>query len=145
MQKDEYEVAMIRKANAVSREGHEALMGMVKHARNERELEGKFLERSVAQGAKNQAYHSIVASGRAAATLHYTGNDMSLSGKENLLVDAGAEWDCYASDIVRPPFVSFNFIENLRRNKYTDINRHAPIPSPAPSVLPPLTSTALSF
>jgi Xaa-Pro dipeptidase len=101
--KDEFEIAIIRKANAVSTAAHHAVMGKVKKVDNERQLEGVFLERCIAQGAREQAYHSIVASGRAAATLHYVRNDAPMAGKLNLLLDAGAEWKCYASDIVRRP------------------------------------------
>lgn len=100
--KDHYEVALTRKANAVSTAAHHAVMRMVKRATNERELEAVFLERSIAHGAKNQAYSSIHAAGRAAATLHYVHNNAPLEGKLNLLLDGGAEWNCYASDIVRP-------------------------------------------
>ena len=97
--KDDFELAMIRKANAISTVAHHEVMKRVKAVKNEQELEAVFLERSVAQGAKRQAYHSIVASGRAASTLHYVKNDAPMAGKLNLLLDAGAEWDCYASDI----------------------------------------------
>lgn len=98
--KDEYEVALIKKANAVSAIAHEAVLKTVRHAKNERELEAVLIERSIANGAKKQAYSSIVASGTAAATLHYVRNDLPLEGKLNLLLDAGAEWNCYAADIV---------------------------------------------
>lgn len=98
--KDEYEVALTLKANAVSTIAHTAVLKAVKHAKNERELEAIFLERSIANGCREQAYSSIVASGTAAATLHYVKNSEPLEGKLNLLLDAGAEYDCYASDIV---------------------------------------------
>jgi Xaa-Pro dipeptidase len=98
--KDEYEVALTRKANAISTIAHTAVLKAVKHAKNERELEGLFIEKSIANGAREQAYHSIVASGTAAATLHYLKNSEPLHGKLNLLLDAGAEFGCYASDIV---------------------------------------------
>lgn len=99
--KDEYELALIAKANAVSHDAHHAVMQAVKHQKTEMELDAIFLAKSVAAGARNQAYHGIFASGRAAATLHYVKNDAPLQGKLNLLVDAGAEWNCYASDITR--------------------------------------------
>lgn len=99
--KDEFEVAMIRKANAVSSAAHKAVVEKAKKASNERELEAVFLERCVANGAKEMAYHPIVAGGTAAATLHYVPNDAPLAGKQLLLIDAGAEWNNYASDIVR--------------------------------------------
>lgn len=99
--KDEYEVALTKKANAISTIGHTAVLKAVRTASNERELEGLLLEKSIANGAREQAYHSIVASGTAAATLHYLKNNEPLQGKLNLLLDAGAEYNCYASDIVR--------------------------------------------
>lgn len=104
--KDEFEVAMIRKANQISDVAHQAAVRGTTKAKNERELEAIFLERCVAQGAKEMAYSPIFASGRAAATLHYVKNDEPLDGKLNLLLDAGAEWNNYASDIVWPPPLS---------------------------------------
>ncbi|MCJ1434932.1 hypothetical protein MMC27_004302 [Xylographa pallens] len=99
--KDAYEIALVRKANAVSALAHTAVLRAVKRAANERELEAVFLERCVATGAREQAYHAIVASGLNAATLHYQKNDEPLAGRRNLLLDAGAEWRCYASDVTR--------------------------------------------
>ncbi|KZL84789.1 metallopeptidase family m24, partial [Colletotrichum incanum] len=113
--KDDYEVALTRKANAVSTIGHHAVVEYVKKAKNERELEALFLQRSVANGAKNQAYHGIFAGGRAAATLHYVANDAPLEGKLNLLLDAGTEWNCYASDITRTFPISGKFSKESRQ------------------------------
>lgn len=98
--KDEFEVAMIRKANHISGMAHKAVVQRARTATNEREFEAAFLEKCVAHGAHEMAYHPILASGQAAATLHYVDNAQPLEGKMNLLVDAGAEWDNYASDIV---------------------------------------------
>jgi len=98
--KDSYEIGLIQKANEISTIAHTAVLKAVKHATNERELEGLFIEKCIANGAREQAYHSIVASGTAAATLHYVKNYEPLEGKLNLLLDAGGEVDCYASDIV---------------------------------------------
>lgn len=98
--KDEYEIALIKKANEISGAAHKAVLEKVKSAKNEYELEGAFIGTSIHYGAKKQAYPSIVASGRAAATLHYVHNDKDLTGKDLLLLDAGAEWSNYAADIV---------------------------------------------
>ncbi|KAH8902468.1 hypothetical protein BR93DRAFT_886897 [Coniochaeta sp. PMI_546] len=112
--KDEYELALIAKANAVSHDAHHAVIEAVKHKKTEMELEAIFLAKSVAAGARNQAYHGIFASGRAAATLHYVKNDAPLEGKLNLLVDAGAEWNCYASDITRTFPINGKFSKESR-------------------------------
>jgi Xaa-Pro dipeptidase len=106
--KDGYEIALMKKANEISAVAHTAVLEKVKRARNERELEAVFIERCIANGAREQAYHSIVASGTAAATLHYMKNCEPLEGKLNLLLDAGGEYGCYASDIVSFPSFSNN-------------------------------------
>jgi Xaa-Pro dipeptidase len=104
--KDDYEIALTMKANEISTIAHTAVLRAVRHAKNERELEAIFIERSIANGCREQAYHSIVASGTAAATLHYVKNNESLRGKLNILLDAGVEYRCYASDIVCSPHCS---------------------------------------
>ncbi|KAI8627319.1 peptidase M24, structural domain-containing protein [Xylariaceae sp. FL1651] len=112
--KDDYEIALIRKANQISGAAHKAALENVKKVKNEYELEGIFLGNCVQQGAKKQAYPSIVASGRSAATLHYVHNDKELAGKDLLLLDAGAEWRTYASDITRTFPISGRFTEQSR-------------------------------
>ncbi|KAH0536994.1 hypothetical protein FGG08_006166 [Glutinoglossum americanum] len=99
--KDVYEIGLIRKANEISAGAHHAVMRAVKEAKNEQELEAVFLHHCISHGSHKQAYHSIVASGTNAATLHYQKNDEPLSGRLNLLLDAGCEYACYASDITR--------------------------------------------
>ncbi|KAJ5038172.1 uncharacterized protein L3040_007040 [Drepanopeziza brunnea f. sp. 'multigermtubi'] len=107
--KDGYEIALTRKANAISTIAHTAVLKAVKSAKNERELEALFIQHCIANGAREQAYHSIVASGTAGATLHYVDNAQPLEGKLNLLLDAGGEYQCYASDITRTFPISGTF------------------------------------
>ena len=52
-------------------------------------------------GAAGPSYPSIVASGPNAATLHYINNDREMRTGELLLIDAGCEYDFYASDVTR--------------------------------------------
>ena len=52
-------------------------------------------------GSFYNAYPSIVAGGANACILHYTENDWVLNDGDLLLIDAGAEYQCYASDISR--------------------------------------------
>jgi Xaa-Pro dipeptidase len=60
-----------------------------------------FLSHSLTHRAKQQSYPIIAASGPNASTLHYTDNDQPLAGRQLLLLDAGAEYACYASDVTR--------------------------------------------
>lgn len=112
--KTPYEIALMQKANDISSEGHALVMKKVKHAANEAELHAVFTSHCTAHGARNMAYDVIAASGRAAATLHYVRNDQPLAGKLNLLMDAGCELDCYASDITRTYPVGGKFTPESR-------------------------------
>jgi Xaa-Pro aminopeptidase len=53
------------------------------------------------QGAAGPAYPSIVASGANATVLHYVHNDRRMERGDLLLIDAGSEYEFYASDITR--------------------------------------------
>ena len=107
--KDIYEISLIAKANEVSALAHKAVLDQVSTASNERELEATFIARCIANGCKDQAYPSIVASGTNAATLHYIKNDEPLRGRLNVLLDAGGEYKCYASDVTRTFPISGSF------------------------------------
>lgn len=99
--KDEYEIQMIRQANKISGLAHRRILENIHRMSNESEIEGLFLDACVSHGAKNQAYEIIAGSGPNAAVLHYVRNDEPLSGRQLVCLDAGAEWDCYASDVTR--------------------------------------------
>ncbi|KAL2131026.1 hypothetical protein VTI74DRAFT_5616 [Chaetomium olivicolor] len=107
--KTEYEIAMIRRANAVSSAAHKAVMSRIKHLSNEREIDAIFRCFCIAQGAKHQAYPIIAASGTNGSTLHYNDNNQRLAGRQLVVLDAGAEWNCYASDITRTFPISGSF------------------------------------
>ncbi|KAF7594282.1 hypothetical protein BBP40_009682 [Aspergillus hancockii] len=105
--KDKYEIALVRKANDISAKAHIAAIKASKTAANEREIEGAFIATCIANGAREQSYHPIVACGANGATLHYGKNDDNLidpatnQSKKNVLIDAGGEYRAYCSDITR--------------------------------------------
>lgn len=99
--KDDYEINLIRQANKVSADAHHAVLDKIKSFENESQVEGIFLDTCVSEGAHNQAYNIIAGSGSNASVLHYGKNDEPLAGRQVLLIDAGAEWNCYASDVTR--------------------------------------------
>jgi Xaa-Pro dipeptidase len=109
--KSDYEIALIRKANVISTNAHVNVMKAAAKAKNECELEAVFLKSCVERNAKNQAYHSIVAAGENGATLHYVHNADSIQNQNLLLLDAGCEVDCYASDITRTFPIKGDFTE----------------------------------
>lgn len=115
MVKDAHEISLIRHANAITSHAHANVMRTVKSAANESELMGAFIGTCIANGGREQAYDCICAGGSNAATLHYVGNDLSLSKKLNLLIDAGCEYNCYCSDVTRTYPINGTFSPESRQ------------------------------
>jgi len=65
-------------------------------------------------GAYSDAYTSIVACGNSANTLHYIENNRALVENALILIDAGCEYDYYASDITRTIPVSGQFTQQQK-------------------------------
>ncbi|KAL9062604.1 MAG: hypothetical protein Q9157_008777 [Trypethelium eluteriae] len=101
MIKDPHEIDMIKKANDISANAHRRVLQEIGSLSNEREVEAIFRRECMFEGAKHQAYKVIAASGKNAATLHYVQNDEPLKGRQLMCLDAGCEWNCYASDVTR--------------------------------------------
>ncbi|KAF2744680.1 Creatinase/aminopeptidase [Sporormia fimetaria CBS 119925] len=99
--KDDHEIGLIRKANEISSRAHREVLSKISTFDNEAQVEGLFLNVCVSNQARNQAYNIIAASGSNAATLHYDKNNDDFDDKQLLCLDAGCEWDLYASDITR--------------------------------------------
>lgn len=99
--KSSYEIKMIRKACSITAKAHVNVLRHVKTLKNESEIEAIFTATCIAHQAKQQAYGIIAGSGPNASTLHYSENNESLEGRQLVCLDAGCEWDCYASDVTR--------------------------------------------
>ncbi len=99
--KSEQELAAIRESVAIAVAAHREAMRAARRGMMEWEIEAlvNFVFRS--RGACGPAYPPIVASGPNATILHYVTNDRRLGEDELLLLDAGCEYDYYASDITR--------------------------------------------
>ncbi|KAJ5767395.1 uncharacterized protein N7511_005011 [Penicillium nucicola] len=121
--KDEYEIRMIRQANKVSGLAHREILKRIQTFTNESEIEGSFLDTCVSHGARNQAYQIIAASGPNAAVLHYDRNNETLHKKPLVCLDAGAEWNCYASDVTRTFPLSGEWPSDYARDIYNLVER----------------------
>ena len=120
MQKTEEEIKMMKKAMAISSEAHIEVMKYCRAGLNEREIYGRFLFEIMKRGANSEAYPGIFASGPNACILHYTSNNRVMQEGELLLVDAGAEYNYYASDITRTFPVSGKF-SKTQKEIYTKL------------------------
>jgi Xaa-Pro aminopeptidase len=99
--KSKAEVKSMRKAAEISVNAHIRAMSSVHPGGSEYQIEAEIIHEFMHNGARSAAYPSIVGGGQNGCILHYTENDAVLNDKELLLIDAGAEYDSYASDITR--------------------------------------------
>ncbi|EEP76062.1 hypothetical protein UREG_00910 [Uncinocarpus reesii 1704] len=118
--KDEYEIALLKRANEISAQAHLAVMKASKTAKNERELEAIFRSTCLYYDSRQQSYGPIMARGVNGATLHYQTNNMDIDDpvtgeRPSLLIDAGGEYRMYASDITRAIPLSGKFSPEARQ------------------------------
>ncbi len=111
------ELATMRRAIAISHHAHEAAMRDARGGMMEWEIEALVNYTFRKQGAEGPSYPSIIASGPNAATLHYINNDRAMRTGELLLIDAGCEYNFYASDITRTFPIGASFTP-LQRDLY---------------------------
>lgn len=95
------ELKVMRKAGEIAAAGHVRAMQTVKPGMYEYQLEAEYLHEFLQRGARSTAYPSIVGGGKNGCILHYIENSEKLKNGDLVLVDAGCELDCYASDITR--------------------------------------------
>lgn len=99
--KSEQELDVMRRAAKISVEAHKQAMQVTRPGMMEYEIEAALLHQFYRHGSRAPAYSSIVAGGANACVLHYVENNQRLHDGELLLIDAGCELECYASDITR--------------------------------------------
>ncbi|MGH8699838.1 MAG: aminopeptidase P N-terminal domain-containing protein [Burkholderiales bacterium] len=107
--KGDEELAVMRRAAAITTGAHRRAMRAARPGRAEYEIEAELLHEFRRHGAQAPAYTPIVASGERACVLHYVQNDGVLMNGELLLIDAGCELDGYATDLTRTFPVSGRF------------------------------------
>ncbi len=95
------EIKQMRTAAKISAQAHKRVMQACRPGLKEYQLEAEFIHECTKRGARHQAYPAIFGSGGNGCVLHYIDNDAELKDGDLLLVDAGCEYNYYASDITR--------------------------------------------
>ncbi len=111
--KSRAELKLMRASAAIAAEAHLAAMAMARAGRHEYEVEAEVLRVMRSRGAV-AAFPPIVAGGANACTMHYQANRALLKNGDMLLIDAGAELECYASDISRSFPISGHYSREQR-------------------------------
>lgn len=99
--KSEAEIEIMQTAADIAADAHVEAMKSVRPGMKEYEVEAMLEAYFRKHGASGSSYTSIIGSGGNATVLHYISNQDTLTDGDLLLVDAGAEYKGYASDITR--------------------------------------------
>ena len=98
--KSRSEIRVMRTAAKVACRAHKRAMQHCRPGQYEYEIDAE-LSHEFRTAGMVPAYSSIVGGGANGCILHYTENNAQLNDGDLLLIDAGAEYDCYASDVTR--------------------------------------------
>ncbi|WP_419419750.1 Xaa-Pro aminopeptidase [Legionella sp. D16C41] len=112
--KSDAEIAVMQRAAEISVAAHQRAMQTCHLLKNEYQLEAELRYEFIRQGAHSVAYTPIVGSGENTCILHYTNNDKPLKSGDLVLIDAGCEYENYASDITRTFPINGKFSEPQR-------------------------------
>lgn len=112
--KSDAEVKLIRKACSLTEAGFRRVLRFVKPGVNEGEVEAEFAHEFIRNGGRF-AYLPIIASGLNACALHYVENSAPCRKGDLLLLDVGASYANYNSDMTRTIPVSGRFTRRQRQ------------------------------
>ncbi len=107
--KDEIELERLREANRTSVAAFAAAVPMLRAGVTEREVQIELECAAFRAGAERMAYDTIVGSGPNSGVLHFMPSERVLREGELVLIDAGGEYRCYASDVTRTYAVGGRF------------------------------------
>lgn len=99
--KSKGELKTMRTAGRITSGAHERAMRACRPGMREGQLEAELVYEFMRHGARHAAYPSIVGGGANACVLHYTDNAATLRDGDLVLIDAGCEYEHYASDVTR--------------------------------------------
>ena len=95
------ELKLMRKAAGITVGAHLRAMHNAKPGLTEAHLEAEIIHEFMSNGARFPAYPCIVGAGENACIMHYVRNDATLKDGDLVLIDAGCEYQYYASDVTR--------------------------------------------
>lgn len=112
--KTKEEVVVIQKAIDITEVAFRRLLKFIKPGVFEHEIEAEIYHSFLSQRATGVAYHSILASGDNARTLHYTNNNNVCKDGELILMDFGAAYGGYNADLTRTVPVNGKFTKRQK-------------------------------
>jgi Xaa-Pro aminopeptidase len=113
--KSETEIALIKQACRITGKTFRRLLAFIKPGVWEFEIEAEIFHEFLRNRSRGPAFESIVASGPDSCVLHYVQNNKQCRNKDLLLIDFGAEYANYASDVTRTVPVNGKFSKRQRQ------------------------------
>lgn len=99
--KDAIEIELLQKACKITEAGVRRILSYIKPGVWEYEIEAELAHEFLRNRSKGFAYTPIIASGKNACVLHYIENNQQCKDGDVILLDVGAEYANYASDLTR--------------------------------------------
>jgi Xaa-Pro aminopeptidase len=112
--KEDFEIELMQKACKITEAGFRRLLKFVKPGVWEYEIEAELMHEFLKSRSKGFAYTPIVGSGPSACVLHYIENNQQCKDGDVILLDVGAEYANYASDMTRCIPVNGRFTDRQR-------------------------------
>ena len=116
------EIDLLQRACDITEKGFRRVLNFVKPGVMEYEIEAEYMHEFLRNRSKGFAYEPIIASGLNACVLHYIDNNKECKEGDVILMDVGAEYANYASDMTRCIPVSGRFTDR-QKNVYNAVLR----------------------
>lgn len=113
--KNQIELDLIQKACDITEKGMRRVLSFVKPGVMEYEIEAEYMHEFLRNRSKGFAYTPIIASGNNANVLHYIENNQACKDGDLILIDVGAEYANYSSDMTRTIPVNGKFTKRQRQ------------------------------
>lgn len=120
--KDPIELELMQKACDITEKGFRRILKFVKAGVMEYNLEAEFMHEFLNNRSRGFAYTPIIASGNNANVLHYIENNQECKAGDLILLDVGAEYANYSSDMSRTIPVSGKFTQR-QKEVYNAVNK----------------------
>ena len=120
--KDPIELDLLQKACNITEKGMRRVLKFVKPGVAEYEIEAEFIHEFLKNRSKGFAYTPIIASGNNANVLHYIENNQVCNDGDLILLDVGAEYANYSSDMTRTIPVNGRYSKR-QKEVYNAVNR----------------------
>ncbi len=112
--KEPQEIDLIQQACVITEKGFRRVLNFIQPGVWEFEIEAEYAHEFLRNRSKGWAYTPIIASGNNANVLHYIENNQQCQAGELILMDVGAEYANYKSDMTRTVPVSGRFTERQK-------------------------------